>query len=98
MSSSASASSATKLLSAIGRLPVISCPPSACQAVGAAVAWLGWNGLLVPCVRAHGSSAVILVDLLSPGAAYERIGEQDIASTKSIVPQPEPRRRLRTAT
>jgi RES domain-containing protein len=56
--------------------------PSACQAVGAAVAWLGWDGLLVPSVRVDGSNAVILVDTLSPDAAFERIGEQDITSAE----------------
>jgi RES domain-containing protein len=35
---------------------------SACQQVGAAVAWLGRGGLLVPSVRAAGRNLVVLVD------------------------------------
>lgn len=50
----------------------------ACQRVGGAVAWLGYDGLIVPSARAAGGNVVVLVDSGAPGALFERIGETEI--------------------
>lgn len=51
---------------------------TACQAVGAAAAWLGWDGLVVPSVRADGENVVVLVDMLAPDAILRRLREREI--------------------
>ena len=52
----------------------------ACQAVGGAVAWLGYDGLLVPSARADGSNIVILVDALAAETHFERVAENELDS------------------
>jgi RES domain-containing protein len=42
-----------------------------CQAVGEAVAWLGYEGLLVPSARATGTNLVIFTANLGPDAVFE---------------------------
>jgi RES domain-containing protein len=51
---------------------------SACQRVGGAVAWLGYDGIIVPSARAQGGNAVILVDSVAPDAILRRIGQTEI--------------------
>lgn len=50
----------------------------ACQRVGGAVAWLGYDGLLVPSARAAGGNVVILVDNLAADSIFEQISYSDI--------------------
>lgn len=53
---------------------------TACQAVGGAVVWLGYDGLLVPSARADGSNIVILVDALAAETHFERVAENELDS------------------
>lgn len=50
----------------------------ACQTVGGAVAWLGYDGLLVPSARADGTNVVVLVDALAADSHFERVGESEL--------------------
>jgi len=47
-----------------------------CRAVGEAVAWLGYEGLLVPSARAAGTNLVIFTANLKPSAVFE-VGERE---------------------
>jgi RES domain-containing protein len=51
---------------------------TACQRVGGAVAWLGYDGLLVPSARADGGNIVILVDSLAADSVFDRIAETEV--------------------
>ncbi|HUH67872.1 MAG TPA: RES family NAD+ phosphorylase [Mycobacterium sp.] len=51
---------------------------SPCQRVGGAVAWLGYDGIIVPSARANGGNVVILVDSVAPDALFQRVGETEI--------------------
>ena len=48
---------------------------AACQRIGAAAAWLGFGGLLVPSVRAEGVNLVIFVNNMEPDDVIEVSGE-----------------------
>jgi RES domain-containing protein len=47
-----------------------------CRAVGEAVAWLGYEGLLVPSARADGTNLVIFTANLKPDAVFD-VGERE---------------------
>lgn len=49
-----------------------------CQTVGAAVAWLGYDGILVPSARHQGRNVVILIDALDPDTALERLHQSEV--------------------
>lgn len=49
---------------------------SPCQAVGEAVAWLGFEGVIVPSARAAGANLVIFTANLKPDAVFE-VGERE---------------------
>lgn len=49
---------------------------SPCQAVGEAVAWLGFEGVIVPSARAPGANLVIFTANLKPHAVFD-VGERD---------------------
>lgn len=51
---------------------------AACRKVGGAVAWLGYDGLLVPSARSNGSNLVIYPDQRSPAAEFEQMSAEDI--------------------
>jgi RES domain-containing protein len=51
---------------------------AACQGVGGAVAWMGYDGLLVPSARADGGNIVILVDSLAADSVFDRIAETEV--------------------
>ena len=51
---------------------------AACQEVGAAVAWLGWDGLIVPSARADGGNVVVLVDAMAADAILEQVGSYEL--------------------
>jgi RES domain-containing protein len=53
---------------------------AACQRVGAALAWLGHDGMIVPSARADGGNVVILVDSAAAGVPFSRVGETEIES------------------
>lgn len=42
------------------------------------MAWLGYDGIIVPSARADGGNVVILVDSVAPDALFQRIGETEI--------------------
>ena len=48
-------------------------PPTECQRVGGAAAWLQWDGLLVPSARADGLNLVVFPDHMNPDALLEVI-------------------------
>ena len=54
-----------------------------CQAIGAAAAWLGYDGLVVPSARSTGENVVILLNELSPDAVLERIDQREIDTYES---------------
>jgi hypothetical protein len=47
---------------------------TACQRVGTAVAWLGYDGMVVPSARADDGNVVILVDPAASGVPFRRVG------------------------
>jgi len=51
---------------------------AACQRIGGAVAWLGYDGLLVPSARAPGTNVVVLVDNLSADSTFEQIAAEEL--------------------
>ena len=51
---------------------------SACQRVGAHAAFLEYDALIVPSVRADGTNVVIFVNELAADAAFERVEVEQI--------------------
>ena len=51
---------------------------SSCQRVGAHVAFLGYDALIVPSARADGSNIVIFVNELAADAVFERLNSEEI--------------------
>jgi RES domain-containing protein len=45
--------------------------PDACQLIGAAAAWLGLSGLIVPSVRTRGSNLIVFVSNQGPDDEFE---------------------------
>jgi RES domain-containing protein len=45
--------------------------PTACQLIGAAAAWLGLSGLVVPSVRTRGSNLIVFVSNQGPDDEFE---------------------------
>ncbi|MEV5003799.1 RES family NAD+ phosphorylase [Nocardioides sp. LML1-1-1.1] len=51
---------------------------SACQRIGAHAAFLGYDALIVPSVRADGTNVVIFVNELAADGAFERVEVEQI--------------------
>jgi RES domain-containing protein len=62
----------------IGNDELTAARQDACQTVGGAVHWLGFDGLLVPSARAAGTNLVLYADRLGVDAAFEIIAREDL--------------------
>jgi RES domain-containing protein len=63
----------------VGEAELTSDDHSACRAVGEAVAWLGFEGLIVPSARGEGPNLVIFTANLKPQSVFD-VGERESIS------------------
>ena len=57
--------------------------PDACQRVGAAVAWLDHDGMLVPSARAAGTNIVLFPNAESAPARFDVLASRDVSDDKT---------------
>lgn len=50
-----------------------------CRRVAAEVAWLGWDGMLVPSARHSGLNVVVLLNEMRGSSSFERLSKQELA-------------------